>query len=54
MTVNDLIIDLEYRISELKKLIETDVYNGEVPTHKYIALNTYEYCLNRLKEIKNS
>ena len=54
MTVKDLISELESKVSALKSRIEEDQCNGCFPSHKYIALNTYEYCLDKLKEIKNS
>lgn len=52
MTVKDLIIDLEHKISEVKKSIEIDEYNGCFPSPKYVKLSAYNYCLNKLREIK--
>ena len=52
MTVKDLILDLEHRISEVKKSIEIDEYNGCFPSHRYAKLSAYNYCLDKLKEIE--
>ena len=51
MTIKDLILDLEHKISEVKKSIEIDEYNGLFHSPRYARLSAYNYCLDKLKEI---
>lgn len=56
MTVKGLITELEAKVSALKRGIEEDMYNGDssLAKVKFAYLYSFEYCLDRLKEIKDN